>query len=148
MKEWRRLRAWDLYEQGWKQKEIVEALGVSKGVVSQWIRRGRGQSRESLRGRVAAGGASRLCQEQLAQVPGLMDQGAEAYGFRGAIWTTERVAELIKRHFGVRYHPAHCSRLLIRLKQRVQKPVERASQRDEAAIEVWKTEQWPALKKS
>jgi transcriptional regulator with XRE-family HTH domain len=32
-KEWRRRRAWELSEQGWKQKEIAEALGVTQGAV-------------------------------------------------------------------------------------------------------------------
>jgi predicted transcriptional regulator len=38
-KDWRearRLRAWQLHEQGWKQKDIAAALGVSEGAVSQW----------------------------------------------------------------------------------------------------------------
>jgi predicted transcriptional regulator len=34
-KEGRRLRAWELSQQGWKQREIAEALGVSKAAVSQ-----------------------------------------------------------------------------------------------------------------
>jgi transposase len=48
----------------------------------------------------------------------------------------------------VKYHPAHISRLLKRIACSVQKPVEQASQRNEEAIALWKTEQWPALKKS
>ena len=40
--EWRE-RAWNLKEQGWKQKDIAIALGVSEGAVSQWLKRGREQ---------------------------------------------------------------------------------------------------------
>jgi len=89
-----------------------------------------------------------LSPEQLAQVPSLLKRGAEAFGFRGQVWTAQRVAEVIKREYGVSYHPGHCSRLLQRLKYSVQKPVQRASQRDEVAIQRWKDERWPALKKS
>ena len=39
-REGRRLRAWELKEQGWNQQEIANALGVTKGAVSQWMRRG------------------------------------------------------------------------------------------------------------
>ncbi len=35
-REERRERAWNLKEQGWKQKDIAVALGVSEGAVSQW----------------------------------------------------------------------------------------------------------------
>jgi transposase len=147
-KEWRRGRAWDLYQQGWSQKEIAEALGVTQGAVSQWMKIGRERGTEGLRGQIAEGPKSRLSQAQLAQLPVLLARGAEAYGFRGEVWTTQRVAELIHKQFGVKYHPAHMSRLLKRIKYSVQQPIERASQRDEQAIARWKEQHWPQLKKS
>ena len=39
-KEWRRLRAWELAQQGWEQKKIAEALGVTEAAVSQWMKIG------------------------------------------------------------------------------------------------------------
>ncbi|SRR5258708_5087293 len=147
-KEWRRLRAWELAQAGWPQQEIAEVLGVSEGAVSQWVKIGREQDEEGLRGKIAEGPACRLSAEQEAQLPALLDQGAEAHGFRGKVWTTERVAAMIKKQFGVSYHPAHMSRLLKRIKYSLQKPVERASQRNEEAIATWKTQRWPELKKS
>jgi transposase len=133
-KEWRRLRAWELAQQGWSQKEIAEALGVTEGAASQWMKIGREQGEEGLRGKVAAGPGRRLTSEQVEQLPALLEQGAEAHGFRGVVWTTRRVAELVKKHFGVSYHPAHMSRLLKHLNYSVQQPQEKATQRDEAAI--------------
>lgn len=76
-----------------------------------------------------------------------MAQGAEAHGFRGDAWTCERVALVIRREFGVSYHPAHVSRLLKKLRLSLQKPERRADQRDEEAIDNWKEKKWPALKK-
>src|SRR5215207_9180389 len=93
-REGRRLRAFELKEQGWKQKQI-----------------------------------------------------AQAHGFRGEAWTCERVAIVIRREFGVGYHPAHVSRLLKALSHSLQKPQRRANQRDEEAIEHWKEKRWPQLKK-
>ena len=146
-KEGRRRRAWELHEQGWKQKDIAAALGVSKGAVSQWLKRARTQGVEALRRHPAPGRQPKVSPEQLAQVPAILAKGAEAFGFRGQVWTTGRVATVMKRELGVSYHPAHWSRLLRSLKHSVQKPVQRASQRDEAAIKRWKDDQWPALKK-
>ncbi len=80
-------------------------------------------------------------------MPQLLERGAPAYGFRGEVWTCSRVAEVIGREYGVRYHPAHVSRLLKTLGLSVQKPVKRARQRDEEAIRRWKEERWPELKR-
>jgi transposase len=41
---------------------------------------------------------------------------------------------MIKRAFGVSYHPDHISRLLSALGWSVQKPIERATERNEASI--------------
>src|SRR5215216_2530708 len=149
-KEWRegrRLRAWALKQQGWSQQAIAEALGVTAGAVSQWMRRGREGGVEALRRRVAPGPTPKLTDEQRAALPGLLARGAEAFGFRGDVWTAKRVATVIRREFGVRYHPHHVGRLLRAAGWSVQKPITRASQRNEAAIEAWRTERWPALKR-
>ncbi len=145
--EGRRLRAWALKEQGWKQRDIAKALGVTEGAVSQWIRRGREGGVEALRHRPSPGPQPRLNAQQRARIPTVLAKGAEAYGFRGDLWTTKRVAIVIEREFGVRYHPAHVSRLLREIGWSVQKPIQRASQRDEVAIDAWRKERWPTLKK-
>jgi len=95
--------------------------------------------------RMPPGRASRLSAEQKAQLVGLLEQGAEAHGFLGNVWTTKRVASVIKEAFGVRYHPAHMSRLLREIGWSVQKPIRRATQRNDTAIREWWTERWPAL---
>ena len=146
-REGRRRRAWELKEQGWKQQDIAAALGVTPGAVSQWLKRGREQGVEGLRRHPAPGRQPRLTADQLAQIPALLEAGAEAYGFRGQIWTCQRVADVICRTFGVRYHPAHVSRLLHALRLSVQQPVARATQRNETAIQAWWQERWPALEK-
>jgi transposase len=149
-KEWRegrRLRAWALKQKGWSQQAIAEALGVTAGAVSQWMRSVREGGGEALKGRPRPGAVPKLTEEQRAQLPGLLVQGAEAFGFRGDVWTGKRVATVIRREFGVRYHPNHVGKLLRAAGWSVQKPIERASQRNEAAIEAWRTERWPALKR-
>jgi transposase len=68
-KEWRRRRAWELALKGWSQKKIAEALGVSEGAVSQWMKAEREQGEEGLRGKIAEGPASRLSEAQLGSFP-------------------------------------------------------------------------------
>lgn len=146
-REGRRLRAWQLYETGWKQKDIAEALGVSEGAVSQWISKARTKGAQALPNVPHPGPHPKLSQEQRAQLPSLLDQGAEAFGVLGTVWTTERVAWLIKKPFGISSHPAHCSRLLSQIRYSQQKPITRATQRNEAAIATWRDHTFPALKK-
>jgi transposase len=146
-REGRRLRALELKERGWKQSEIAEALGVTEGAVSQWMKRAREQGAQALRHKPPPGAPSRLSDEQRARLPELLAQGAEAHGFRGELWTCERVAVLTRREFGVSYHPAHVSRVVRALGLSLQKPQRRAEQRDEEAIEHWKQKKWPSLKK-
>lgn len=147
-REGRRLRAWELIQQGWSQREAAEAVGVTEGAVSQWVRRAReGGGPEALLSRKAPGGKPRLSAEQRERVPKLLERGAEAWGFRGALWTRRRVAEVIRREFGISYHPSHVGRLLRDCGWTVQKPVRRAQQRNEETIRTWAAERWPEVKK-
>jgi transposase len=146
-REGRRQRAWELCQMGWRQRQIATALGVSESAVSQWLAQARHVGPEALKRRPRSGRPPRLSPDQQAQVPALLGQGATAFGFRGERWTRQRVAEVIRRHFGVRYHPAHISRLLSRWGWSRQKPIRRARQRDEAAIQEWLEQQYPALVK-
>src|SRR5919112_854094 len=102
----------DLHEQGWPGSRIAEALGVSRGAVSQWLKRARERGQEGLRRQPRGRKARQLTAAQQATLPSLLAKGAEAYGFIGAVWTTARVAVVIRREFGVRHHPAHVSRIL------------------------------------
>ena len=146
-REGRRFRAWELKQQGWTQRLIAAALGVTSGAVSQWLRRGREGGVDSLRRRIAPGPRPKLTAEQLARLTVLLAEGAKAWGFEEEVWTTRRIAAVIEQVFGVRYHPAHLSRLLRAIGWSPQKPMVRAIQRDEAAIAAWYAQRWPALKK-
>jgi transposase len=146
-KEARRFQAWQHQQKGWSQRQIAEALGVSEAAVSQWMRRAREGGPETLRHRPPPGAPRRLSADQLARLPALLHRGAEAYGFRGQVWTCGRIVAVMHLEFGVSYHPVHVGRLLKTLRWSPQKPARRARQRDEMAITRWREETWPALKR-
>lgn len=148
--EGRRLRAWELHQEGWSQKKIAEALGVTQGAVSQWFRRVRegGGEASALYRRPNKGATPKLTPGQLAQLPSLLSQGAQAHGWWEDVWTRERVGTLIERKFDVRYSAVQVGRILRKMGWTLQKPVRKAKEQDEAAVERWKREEWPSLKKS
>lgn len=145
-REGRRIRAWELKEEGWKQREIAEALGVSEGAVSQWMRRAREGGVEGLRHVAPPGASPRLSSQQCVRLLSLLCEGAEAFGFEGAMWTGRRVAKLIREEFGVSYHPKYIPRLLKRLGWSRQKPQRKSQQQDVHAVSDWRALTWPDLK--
>lgn len=94
-KEVRRLQALELQRRGWKQKDIAEALGVTKGAVSQWLTLAAAQGDAALLARPRPGATPRLTREEKLRLPNLLAAGAAAYGFRGQVWTCARVATVI-----------------------------------------------------
>ena len=76
-REYRRLRAWQLYQADWKQKDIATALGVTEGAVSQWIKKPRACGADALLHQPPPGPQPKLTEEQRAQLPDLLAKGAE-----------------------------------------------------------------------
>jgi len=146
-KEMRRMRAFELKEKGWPQRKIAEAFDVSEAAISQWVSLAEEQGSEALHSRPRPGAPPRITGSQLDLLPDFLSHGAEAYGFRGEVWTCARIGKVIEGEFGVVYHKAHISRLMGKLNWTPQIPIERATQRDENAIEHWRTKRWPELLK-
>jgi len=146
--EYRRIQGLKLLEQGWSQRKVANALGVTQGAVSQWLARYKAGGDEGLRLRKAKGREPRLTPEQQHILLKLLSLGAETFSFEGDVWTCPRVVGVIKVVFGVDYHPSHVSKLLRKLGWSLQKPSRVASQRDEEAIRKWLDEDWPTLKKT
>jgi transposase len=120
---------------------------VSKGAVNQWLKRAREGGIATIRQRKSPGAPPRLTWEQKARLPQLLAQGTQSFGFQGDLWTQPRVAEVIRREFGVRYDSSQVGRILKQGGWSLQKPLRRATQRDESAIQHWKEKPWPVIKK-
>jgi len=134
-----------LKQQGWSRHDIAEALGVSPVSVSRWFARARDGGPEALRAHPSPGRPPKLSAAQKRLIPVFLWHGAEAYGFRGEVWTCARIAQVIEEEFGVRYHKGHIGKLLRELRWTPQVPIRRAIQRDEGAIQQWRDEVWPDL---
>lgn len=144
-REWRRFRAVELAQRGWFHRDIAEAMGVSEAAVSQWLARARIGGTEGLRAH-PHGGHVKLTPDQMRLVPDFLWHGAEAYGFRGEVWTCARVAKVLGWEFGVSFHKDHVSRMLKAMGWTPQIPITRAIQRNEEEIERWRKQVWPKLR--
>jgi transposase len=142
----RRLRAAELFAAGIHQAEVARQLGVSAQAVSVWHACWQSGGPEALRSRGPSGPSPRLSDAQLATVEQALLDGAGANGFVGELWTLDRIALVIERLTGVQHHPAHVWALLRhRLGWSVQRPMRRAAERDQAAIDRWVKQRWPQI---
>jgi len=145
--EWQQLRqtAVTHFAGGQRPVGVARALHVSHETARRWYHHWR-ETGTALPRR-PQGPRPRLGPEQLAELQRELLRGPLAHGYATDLWTLARIAELIRKQFGVRPHPSHVFRLLRALGWSCQKPEKRATERDEAAIQRWVYEDWPALKR-
>jgi transposase len=142
------MRAAELFGRGRRPAEVARELGVSVQSASEWYKRWSTGGKQALRAAGRAGRLPRLDGAQLARVEEALERGPMANGFATDVWTLPRVAEVIERVTGVRYHPGHVWRILRQqLGWTRQRPARRAVERDDAAIERWAKQRWPKVKK-
>jgi transposase len=132
--ERRRRRAVELVKQGESPDDVAHFLGCGRSSVYTWLKLDR-QRPQALAAKTHPGRTPRLNQEQLAELEGLLLKGAKAHGWKTQLWTADRVAALIERRFGVRFHPEHVRKVVKRkLGWSSQKPQKKAKERDDEAI--------------
>ena len=145
--EQRRQRAVKMLRQGYTVTEVARRVGSSHSSVILWRDMVRRRGWQALQAKAASGRPPKLSHRQLRKLPKLLLKGAMEWGWSTDLWTTARIAEVIKREFHVQYHRAHVGRLLASLNWSCQKPERRAVERDPKAIAHWKRYRWPAIKK-
>ena len=126
---------------GQSSRSVAALVHVNRVTLWRW------KTARSLAARPNPGAASRLSHSQRRQLGRLLEKDPTAYGWSTSLWTNPRVAVLIRRQFGVRYHPDHVGRLLRRIGLSKQKPQLFAREADEDAIAHWRRYRWPAIKK-
>ncbi len=141
--ERRRKRAVEAVREGQKASTVAKVLGVDRGSVYRWLRQALipgGLDAKPLRREPG------LSDAQLRQLQALLLQGAGRHGWPNDLWTAARVREVIRRHFGVAYHPEHVRKVLKRrLGWSSQRPQRKARERDEDAIRRWQAEEFPRI---
>jgi transposase len=146
--EARRFQAARMFGRGASQARVARELAVSRMTAHRWYHAWRRKGRRALKAAGRAGRKPRLTRPQWVQLEAALRQGPGAHGFATNLWTLPRIAAVIARRTGVRYHPAHVWRLLQGLGWSLQRPARQARERDEAAIRHWRRQRWPQVKKT
>jgi transposase len=142
--ERRRKRAVDAVRiDGLSPSVVAKAFGVHRVTVQAWLRAAKaphGLDAKPIHRPL------RLTDDRLPRLEALLLQGARAHGWANDLWTATRVAEVVRRHFGVAYHPEHVRKILKRrLGWTSQKPQVKAKERDEDGIRHWKEVEFPRI---
>jgi len=110
--ERRRKRAIELFGQGYAPVEVAERLGVARRSVRRWKAAYRKRGEAGIRAQPAPGRPPKLDVRARRRLEQVLLKGAKAAGFPTDLWTCRRVAQVIRRRFGVTYHVDHIGRLL------------------------------------
>jgi transposase len=132
--EQRRRKAAQLLRQGICEAEVARQVKVHRQSVNRWARQLNEKGLTGLRKAGRAGRKSRLSATDVNTIRKALKRGSETLGYKTGLWTTRRVAELIEKKCGVRYHFAHVGKLLKKLGWSCRWLIIRASSRDDDTI--------------
>ena len=145
--ETRRRLAGRLLLEGRKIDEVAQIVAASESSVRRWHRVVKKGGLEALKAKPHPGPKPHLNEKQKQRLVKTLLAGPCKAGYRTDLWTCSRVAEVIAKKFGVKYHPAHVWKILRSLGWTPQKPEQRARERNEADIRRWRRQEWPRIKK-
>ena len=135
-------------QEGEQPSEVIASYGFHRCTIYRWLKavRGRGQGFKALAARPATGRPRTLTAAQERQVfRWINGKHPRQYGFDCGLWTRQIVRDVIVQRFGVRLSLASIGAVLARQGLTPQKPLQRAYQRDPAAIVRWQRETYPAI---
>jgi transposase len=147
LEEMRVLAVQRMYE-GEHPAAVAASFGMNRswGYKCRAAAKGRGRGLKAIRSTKGTGRPRKLSAAQERQVFRWVNgRRPDQYGFDFGLWTRQIVQELLFTRFAVRLSLASIGALLARLGLTAQKPLERAYQRDPAAVELWKSTTFPAI---
>ena len=118
--EERRLRAAQLLREGVPQAEVARQVGAHRQSISRWAAQLKSGGQRALEKAEHAGRRARLRPEDLRRIEKGLKRGPEALGYETSLWSAWRVAHLIEKECGVKYHPVQAWRILRKLKGKSQ----------------------------
>ena len=144
-REERRRIAYRMFRRRTPKAAIARALGVSYVTVWRWETRWKSEGSDSWRDHEHPGSERRLSTRDQKALLAVLKRGARVYGYPTDLWTLKRVAEVIRKEYGVEYTLSGVWRVLRALGLSAQVPLTRALERDERYIRRWVDDRWPEI---
>ena len=110
--EARRRLAANLLAKGRGIREVARTIGAAPSSVKRWKDALEQGGKNALKSKPHTGRPSRLSPTQRQHLLHILQQGPRAAKMRTDQWTCRRIGTVIRRFFGVKYHPDHVSRIL------------------------------------
>lgn len=145
--ERRRRRAVALVHEGHSRVEAARMVGARPRSVSRWCQAFEARGEAGLSANPRPGPKPKLSAYRRKLLIKQLLKGAKAHGYPTNLWTCSRIAAVIERRYGIRYHADHVWKLIASLGSSCQKPERRAVERDESAIKQWIARDWRRIKK-
>jgi transposase len=143
-----RIRAVERVEAGESPEVVIQALGMSRARIYEWLAAYREGGYEALKAKKLFGRPAKLTGKQLDQLYHIVTtKNPMQLKFFYALWTRSMVREVIRDRFGVRLSDVSVGRLLKKMGLSPQKPLRRAYQQNPEAVEYWVNEEYPAIRK-
>jgi transposase len=144
----RKLAVKRVIEDGEKPGEVMISLGLCRTTIYRWLHKFEDAGWDALVERIAQGPEPKLNEKQRQQVKRwVLGKDPRQYGFEFGLWTRRIVQSLIQEKLGIEMGLTAVGRLLASLDITPQKPLRRAYERDPKAVEQWRLEQYPNLKR-
>lgn len=129
--------------------EITRCYGLGAKTIFLWLRDYRENGFEGLSPTLRTGRVRKLGEIESEEVKRWIINGdPRQQGFDFGLWTRQIVADLIQSRFNITLSVTAVGKLLKRLGLTPQKPLRRAYERDEKAVEEWKRVIYPRIKKA
>lgn len=147
-KEYIRYQAVEMFIDGHSAGEIAEVFGLCRTTIYKWLQIYEEGGWDALGARDIPGAPPKVSEKQWDIIRRLVvGRDPRQYGMNFGLWTRKSIQQLIRERFGIDLGLTAIGRGLHRIGIVPVKPLKRAYQRDPEAIEAWKTNRYPKLKR-
>src|SRR5438309_12084774 len=129
--------------EGHSPAEVADFLEVDTRSIRRWICSFNDGGWDRLRALPQLGRPRKLSPTQEKILLRWLREPATEHGFPTELWTSRRLAQLVREEWGIGFHPRYLPDWLRRRRMTPQKPQRVPRERDPEAIAAWLASDWP-----